>query len=135
MARRDYRALPLFLAPHWPETEALLRAGDIELAREDVRRWGELVGGVPRFRVGYLRSLALLALYSPLPGGEGSGVRAALAQQVGELYQGLGEEDRAHEAFKQGAEIAQTLAAGIDDEGLRVEFLTTCGIILTNDEV
>jgi hypothetical protein len=61
LAQRTYAALPLVISPRWLETEALLRSGDGELAREDARRRGELVGHIPRFRLPHLRSLALLA--------------------------------------------------------------------------
>lgn len=92
--------------------QALLRGGDIELAREDVRRWGELVGTVPRFRVGYLRSLAVsaelegdtkqainylqeaftLTREMGLPG-----ERWQILAKLGALYQLLGEAKRAFE--------------------------------------
>ena len=61
LAYSDYHALPNLIVPHWPETEALLRGGDIELAREDIQRWGGLARHVPRYRPLYLRALALVA--------------------------------------------------------------------------
>ena len=43
------------------ETEAFLRDGDEDLAREGVRRFGERAGGNGRYRIPYLRSLAMLS--------------------------------------------------------------------------
>jgi hypothetical protein len=43
------------------ETEALLRDRDEDLAREDVKRLGERVGGNGCYRISYLRSLAMLS--------------------------------------------------------------------------
>jgi DNA-binding SARP family transcriptional activator/tetratricopeptide (TPR) repeat protein len=61
LAYRKYDVLPLVIPARWPETQALLQAGEIELAREDSRRWGERVAHLPRFRLPHLRSLAVLA--------------------------------------------------------------------------
>jgi tetratricopeptide (TPR) repeat protein len=61
LAYRKYDVLPLVIPTRWPETQAILQAGEIELAREDSWRWGELVGHLPRFRLPHLRSLAVLA--------------------------------------------------------------------------
>jgi DNA-binding SARP family transcriptional activator len=135
---RDYRTLPLLITPHWPETEALLRGGEVELAREDARRWGELVGSVPRLQLGYLRSLALLAewdgdleqaiahLNEALTLAESidlPGEQWQIWAKLGELYRVMGEEAQARQALGKAAEIAQALAARIDDEGLRTAFL------------
>jgi predicted ATPase len=138
LALRDYRALPLFVSPHWPETEALLRGGDIELACEDTRRWGALVGHIPRYRPLHLRSLALLAewdgdaeqaiiyLQEALTLAEAIGLPGEqwpILAKLGELYQAIGNEEKARSAFEQATEIIQALAAKIDDEGLRTGFL------------
>jgi tetratricopeptide (TPR) repeat protein len=140
LAYRDYQALPLFIAPHWPETEALLRGGDFDLAREDARRWGELVEHIPRYRPLHLRSLALLAQW------EGHSDQAivyleeahALACNIGlpgemwpilgvlgGLYQAAGEAEKARQALQMAEKIIQTLASAISDEGLRASFLET----------
>jgi tetratricopeptide (TPR) repeat protein len=140
LSYRDYQTLPLLIKPHWPETEALLRGGDVELAREDAHRWGELVGHIPRYRLPHLRSLALIAEW------DGDVAQAivhlqealSLAEQIGlpgeqwpilakmsELYQAIGKKEQAQQAFGQAAEIIQALAANIDDEGLRTTFLAS----------
>jgi len=138
LSHRDYQALPLLIAPHWPETEALLRGGDIELAREDVRRWGELVDHIPRYRPLYLRSLALLAQWERnidqaiahleeantlAEAISLSGEQWQILAKLGELYRVSTDEDKARQALGKAKEIVQALAANIDDEGLRVRFL------------
>jgi tetratricopeptide (TPR) repeat protein len=148
LSHRDYRGLPLLIKPHWPETEALLRGGDIDLAREDTRRWGELAGEIPRFRVGYLRSLALLAewdgeikqaivhLQEALALAEQIGLPGEQWQilaKLGKLYQAIRDEAKASRAFEQAEEIIQALAAKIDNEGLRAEFFEANQIVLTTD--
>jgi tetratricopeptide (TPR) repeat protein len=138
LAQRTYQSLPLMIKPHWPETEALLRGGDRELAHEDTRRWGELVAAVPRLRVGYLRSLALLAewdedtrqaiahLQEALALSEEiglSGEQWPILVKLGALYRNSDDEEKARSTFAQVAEIVQALAAKIGDEKLENSFL------------
>ena len=125
-----------------------LRGGDIELAREDARRWEEVIGHVPRFRMGYLRSWASLAKWDGdadqaiaylqqalalaenigLPGEQGQ-----ILARLGELHLSNGDEEQTKRALLQATEIVQTLAANIGNEGLRAEFLKANQIILTTD--
>jgi tetratricopeptide (TPR) repeat protein len=143
LSLREYHALPLLLTLRWPETEALLRGGDIELAGEDVRRWGELVGHIPRYRPLYLRSLALLSqwkgnideaiahLEEARALAEAIGLldeQWQILAKLGELYQGQGNEVKAQPAFRKAREIIQTLAANIDDEALRAGFLAVANL-------
>jgi tetratricopeptide (TPR) repeat protein len=121
------------------ETEALLWGGNEELAREDVRRLGERVGGDRRFRVVHLRMLAVLH------GWDGQSTEAlvrlneakALAEEIdlpGELWQiwaalgehreQRGEPEEAHDAFSRAARIVETLAGEVEDEVLREGFLS-----------
>jgi hypothetical protein len=120
------------------ETEALLCGGDELQAREEVQRLGERVGPYPRFRIVYLRSLAVLAAWDRhseqaighlreaaglaadlgLPG-ERWQIQAAL----GRLYEAGGEPTQARTAFGEAARIIQGLAEGIRDEALRSRFL------------
>lgn len=150
LAVRNYTSLYGGLT-RWYETEALLRSGEVERAIEDVRRFGEQVGDNPRYRIPYMRALAVLSQW------EGNNDQAvahleaanALAEAIGlpgeqwqilaalgELYQSRGEypigqsvaspwdrEARAREVLRQTAKIVQALAAKIDDEGLRARFL------------
>ncbi len=120
------------------ETEALLRAGDERQAREEVHRLGERVGPYPRYRLPYLRSLAVLAAWD----GESEQAidllreAAKLAAEIGlpaeqwqiqaalgSLYEAGGEPAQARTAFAEAAGIIQGLAEGIKDELLRLRFL------------
>jgi predicted ATPase/DNA-binding SARP family transcriptional activator len=138
LALRKYTALPLVISPHWPETAALLRGSEVDLAREDAHRWGQLVGHIPRYRLSYLRSLAILAEWDCSQEQAIAHLEEAnaLAEEIGlpgerwqilakleELYQSKGNAKRAREAFGQAAAITQALAAKIDDQGLRAGFL------------
>src|SRR2546423_3197371 len=120
------------------ETEALLRAGDERQAREEVQRLGERVGANRRFRLPYLRSLAVLAAWdgqSEQAIGhlrEAAGLATDLglpAEQwqiqaaLGTLYEAGGEPVQAHTAWASAARIIQELAQGIKDEALRARFL------------
>jgi tetratricopeptide (TPR) repeat protein len=123
--------------PHY-ETEALLRGGDERQAREAVHRLGEGLGPNRRFRIPYLRSLAVLAAWEGyteqaidhlreaaqlaaeigLPGEQWQ-IQAAL----GSLYEAGGEQGQAHTAFGEATRIIQELAQGIRDEALRSRYL------------
>lgn len=125
------------------ETEALLWGGNEEMAREDVKRLGERVGENRRFRLVYLRMLAVLARRD----GESEEVLArlreaqALADEIGlpgELWQiwaalgGLleqrGELEEARGAFSYSARILEKLSRGIEDESLKEGFLSAAPI-------
>jgi len=43
----------------WYETEALLRGGEAEAAREDLLRFDKQIGERRRYRIAYLRALAV----------------------------------------------------------------------------
>ncbi len=120
------------------ETEALLRAGEERQARAEVRRLGERVGSSVRFRLPYLRSLAVLATWDghseqaidhlheaaqlaadfDLPA-ERWQIQATLAT----LYEAGGQQEQAHTAFAEAARLIQGLAQGIGDEARRAHFL------------
>jgi tetratricopeptide (TPR) repeat protein len=120
------------------ETEALLHAGQERQAREEVQRLGECLGPYRRFRISYLRSLALLA------GWDGHGAQAIthlseaaeLAADLGlpeeqwqiqarlaGLYEAAGETAQAYLAWAKASTIIQGLAQGIKEETLRARFL------------
>ena len=120
------------------ETEALLRGGDERQARAAVHRLGQHLGPYRRFRLPYLRSLALLADW------EGHGEQAidhlreaaGLAADLGlpeeqwqiqarlaSVYEAAGEPSQARLAWAKAATIIQELAQGITDETLRARFL------------
>jgi tetratricopeptide (TPR) repeat protein len=120
------------------ETEALLRGGDERQARAEVQRLGERIGPYRRFRISYLRSLAVLSAWEGhseqaighlceaaqlaadlgLPAEQWQ-IQAAL----GRLYEASGEPEQAHTAFGKVTRIIQGLAEDIKDEALRSRFL------------
>jgi tetratricopeptide (TPR) repeat protein len=120
------------------ETEALLRAGEERQAQAEVQRLGERLGPNRRFRIPYLRSLAVLAAWD----GESEQAidhlreAAQLAAEIGlpaeqwqiqaalgSLYEAAGEPAQARTAFAEAARIIGGLAEGIKDETLRARFL------------
>ncbi|GAC1349171.1 MAG: hypothetical protein NVSMB27_19780 [Ktedonobacteraceae bacterium] len=123
----------------WYETEALLREGLEERAAEDVRLFGEGAGNTKRYRIPYLRALAVLHQWR---GENEQAIRrlqeaAALAEEIGlpgelwpiqavlgELYQRHGDENQASQAFARAVEIVESLAAKIADEQQRATFLS-----------
>ncbi len=122
----------------WWETEALLRGGDEEQAEEDVRRFGQNIGLNHRYRIPYLRSLAMLEQWHQKPDQAITYLNeaATLAEEIGlpgELWQiqaALGElylmkrrVEQADRAFTSAAMIIHELANRIQDEALRRDFL------------
>jgi tetratricopeptide (TPR) repeat protein len=148
LAQRNYAVLPLVISARWPETEALLRAGEVELAGADARRWGELVGHIPRLRLPHVRSLAVLAEWEGdkeqaiayleeanvlseeigLPG-----ERWQILARLGELYQTTKDNEQSNQALVLAAEIVQALVAEIEEEGLRAAFLAAARIDLISN--
>jgi predicted ATPase len=123
--------------PHY-ETEALLRGGNERQAREAVHRLGECLGPYRRFRIPYLRSLALLSAWDGQREQAISHLREAvqlaadlslpaerwqIQTVLGRLYQAGGGQEQARTAFGEAARIIGGLAEGIGDETLRERFL------------
>jgi DNA-binding SARP family transcriptional activator/tetratricopeptide (TPR) repeat protein len=120
------------------EIEALLRGGEIELARESVRRLGEFVGHYARRQIPYLRSLAVLEVFDGklepaighlldakdlmIPIGLPN-ERWTLEANLAELYEQNGDLEKAKEARHCALEIVNTLADSIPDEASRTVFL------------
>jgi len=129
--------IPLDFSPQY-ETEAFLRGGDERQAREEVHRLRERLGPSRRFRIPYLRSLAVLAAWEGQREQALSHLReaAGLAAELGlpaeqwqiqaalaRVYEAEGLLEQAHTAFREAATIIQGLAEGIRDEALRARFL------------
>jgi DNA-binding SARP family transcriptional activator len=119
------------------ETEALLRGGEEELAREDTKRFGERVGGNRRFHLVHLRMLAVLDGWDGRTREALAHLREAgtLAQEIGlpgelwhilaaigELYEQRGEPEEASASFSRAASILERLAGEIEDEALKQGF-------------
>jgi tetratricopeptide (TPR) repeat protein len=121
------------------EVEALLRAGEERIAREEVRRFAERAQTNERDQIAHLRSLAILGEW------EGNTERArvhlreaeALAEMLGlpgelwriqaalgELYERRGETGEARAAFTWAAQTLRMLAGKISDQELREGFLS-----------
>jgi tetratricopeptide (TPR) repeat protein len=120
------------------ETEALLRGGDEQQAREEVQRLGEGLGPSPRLRIPYLQAVAVLAAWEghreQALGHLAEAARLAAdlglpAEQwqiqatLGRVYEAEGEFVQAHTAWAKAATIIEGLAEGIGDEALRARFL------------
>jgi tetratricopeptide (TPR) repeat protein len=143
ITHRNYTTVPLVIPAFWPETAALLRAGEPLLAQAELERWGEGLSHIPRFRPGYLHALALLAeaegkleqaldqLKEAYRLAEKIGLpeeRRELLVALGRLYRASGEEEKAQQAFKEAQEIIQALAAEIEAEALRTGFWAAKGM-------
>jgi DNA-binding SARP family transcriptional activator/tetratricopeptide (TPR) repeat protein len=124
----------------WYETEALVRAGETERAAEYVRRFGESIGTSRRYRIPYLRAVAVIAEHR---GEFDQATRhlqeaAGLAEEiglpgelwliqtaVGKLYLKQGETEQAMRAFGQAAALVRKLAETLGDEERRAIFLAS----------
>jgi tetratricopeptide (TPR) repeat protein len=142
LAHRTDFFVPSTKLTRWYETEALARAGEIELAAQDVEQYGKLAGSNRRYRISHLRALAVLAEYR---GEVDTAIgylqeAATLAEAIGlpgelwllqaaqgDLYLKRGEEEQARCAFGQAAIIVQKLADTIDD-GQRAHFLSAAQV-------
>jgi tetratricopeptide (TPR) repeat protein len=108
----------------WHDTEALVRGGEAERAAQDVERMRPMAEAWVRYRIPYLRASAALAQREGKVEQAEAHLReaASIAESLGlpgelwPLYAMLDEKQRA-------AEIVQSLAAGINDERLRQNFV------------
>lgn len=136
-SREDETLMPLGLTG-WYETEALLRGGDGDLARAEVERQGKIVGDNKRFRLPWLRSVAVLAQWDGDPSQAITQLQAAvaLAQKIGlpgdewsilgalaGLYAGQGDQAEAQRAWTTAADIIRGLADSIEEKEVRSGFL------------
>jgi tetratricopeptide (TPR) repeat protein len=122
------------------EVEALLRAGDERIAREEVRRLADRAEVNERERIAYLRSLAVLSkwegdtqrpidhLHQARALAEKIGLPKELWQiqsRIGELHERRGEAEEARAAYSGAAQTIRMLAGKIGDEKLREGFLAS----------
>ncbi len=120
------------------KTEALLREGRERQAREEIYRLGEQLGSYRRFRLPYLRSLAVVADWQGQSEQAGGYLREAarLAADIGlpeeqwqiqaalaRMYQAEGATAQALRAWAKAAKVIHELADGIKDESLRARYL------------
>jgi DNA-binding SARP family transcriptional activator len=120
------------------KTEALLHEGGERQAREEVHRLGEQLGTYRRFRLPYLRSLAVVADWQGRSEQASGYLREAarLAADIGlpeeqwqiqaalaRVYQAGGSTTQARQAWAKASQIIHGLAEGIKDEALRARYL------------
>jgi tetratricopeptide (TPR) repeat protein len=124
----------------WCAVEALLRGGERERAQEEVQRFGERIRDNRRYRIPYLRALAVLAQSYGAFDEALANLEAAstLAHEIGlpgeiwqiqaalsDLYRQRGDVGQARQLSVQAAASVQSLANRIEDQRLRTAFLTT----------
>jgi hypothetical protein len=115
----------LSVYPHH-EVASVLRGGDEDLAREEVRRFADRAKTNGRDHMSYLRSLAVLHEWDT--GGAMVCLReaGAFAEEVaptGELYERRGKVGEARDAYSRAARSLRALAAKIEDKVL-MDFLS-----------
>lgn len=124
----------------WYEMEALVRAGEVERAVDDVLHFETHFGKSKRHRIPYLRSLAVLAHYRGEIDLAIDHLREAakLAQEIGlsvelwmiwkalgDLYLKQGEEQQAYNGYSKAAHLVNRLAESITEEARRKIFLSS----------
>ncbi|MDQ6669753.1 MAG: hypothetical protein M3069_03205 [Chloroflexota bacterium] len=122
----------------WYETEAVVRAGEPDIAAEDVRRFGERVGQTSRFRIPFPRAPAVLAeergdVIAAIQALEDAGQLAESCGFPGEawpieaaldrLYRTREAVDEARRAGENATRILQELASRLHDTAARATFL------------
>ena len=134
--RQEHGLPPVGLTGHF-EIEALMR-GDETLARAEVERLGDLVGGSRRLRLAWLRCQAVLARWDRDSEQAVAHLRSAseLAKEIGmpaerwpvlhelgDLFHHQGDHGGARLVWDLAGEIIASLAQTIDEEDARQRFL------------
>jgi tetratricopeptide (TPR) repeat protein len=142
--RKDIEtSLPFIDFLRYFETEALLRGGEEERARQEVQRLGAGSRTTRRQRLPYLRALATLAEFD----GETREALASLHEAAvlaneiglpgelwqievarGEVYASSGQSEQAHQAFARAMTMVHKLAANMEDEARRSNFLAEAAV-------
>jgi tetratricopeptide (TPR) repeat protein len=137
MMPHDKYRLPIF-RPTWLETEALLRGGHNDLARQEVRRLFELARHYKRMQIPYFRALAVLeawdkqlelaikSLNEALSLSLELGLPSEIWQinaKLAEVYEKSGDLENAQKARDAALNVIQTLANTIPDLEIRNTFL------------
>jgi tetratricopeptide (TPR) repeat protein len=137
----SYRGNSTFLyvgLTRWQETEILVRTGYNEPATTDAEQLGHLCNQSPRYRIPYLRSLAVLALWRGefeqtdrylQEAGEMAeeiglpGELWSIEATRGELFLAQGNKAEARAAFEHASKIVYALADRIENGQVRAKFL------------
>jgi tetratricopeptide (TPR) repeat protein len=149
LAARDPNEVIFAEIPRWPETAALVHAGDSELASKDLHFFHERFGNKRRCRVVLARAHAVLAqsrdeseqalvyLLEAIEGAIEIGLpgecwQAEAAQ--GRIYLASDEHEQAEQAFTRAASVIKQLAGNITNDEMRAHFLTQVRSILTQSK-
>ena len=120
-----------------------MRAGRLEQAAQDALRYGAAISSSRRYRIPYLRALAIIAeargatdearghLQEAATLAEAIGLpgeRWPILAALGELYHVQEEQEQSQNAFKEAAAIVQQLAGNIVDDIQRANFLAAAQV-------
>ena len=132
--------------PRWPETAALLHAGESEQASKDLQVFHEHSGTKKRCSIVLARAQAVLAqsqgeseqaivyLREAIAGAIEIGLPGECWQAeaaLGRLYLAREEHEQAEQAFTRAASAIKQLAENITNDEMREHFLTRVRFILT----
>jgi DNA-binding SARP family transcriptional activator/predicted ATPase len=148
LAARDPHEVIFAETPRWPETTALLYAGESEQASKDLNHFREHFGANKRCCIVLARALAVLAqsrgeseqaiayMHEAIAGAEEIGLPGEYWQAestMGRLYLAREEHEQARQAFTRAATVIKQLAGNINSDEMRTQFLAAppVGDILT----
>jgi DNA-binding SARP family transcriptional activator/tetratricopeptide (TPR) repeat protein len=138
LTTRDPHEVIFAETPRWPETAALLHAGDSEQASTDLHIFRELFGASKRCHIVLARAQAALAqsrgeneqaiayLLEAIAGAKAAGLpgeRWQAEAALGRLYLASEELEQARQAFKRSASAIEQLAENIANDEMRAHFL------------
>ena len=138
LAARDPHEVIFAETPRWPETAALLHAGDSEQASKDLHIFEECFGTNKRCRIVLARAQAVLAqwrgeseqaiayLREAIAGAKEIGLPGELWQAeaaLGRLHLARAEHEQAEQAFTCAASTIKRLAGNITSDEMRAHFL------------
>ncbi len=138
LTTRDPHEVIFAETPRWPETAALLHAGDSEQASKDLRIFRELFGASKRCHIVLARAQAVLVesrgeseqaityLWEAIAGAQETGLpgeRWQAESALGKLYLAREEHEQARQAFTRSASAIKQLAENITSDEMRTHFL------------
>ncbi|HEX6484143.1 MAG TPA: AAA family ATPase [Ktedonobacteraceae bacterium] len=138
LTTRDPHEVIFAETPRWPETEALLHAGESEQASKDLHLFRELFGASKRCHIVLARAQAVLAqsrgeseqaimyLREAIVGAKETGLpgeRWQAEAALGRLHLDREELEQAGQAFSRAASTIKLLAGNITSDEMRAHFL------------
>jgi tetratricopeptide (TPR) repeat protein len=145
LAARDPHEMIFAETPRWPETTALLHAGESEQAARDLQHFREHFGTNKRCLVILARAQAVLAQWQGENPQAIGYVQAAIVEAIaiglpGECWQGevalarlylaCKEREQAEQAFTRAASIIEQLAGNITNDEMREHFLAQARFLI-----